>query len=241
MSHPDQETLVGLALGDEASSALDAHVEQCQECRGEVERTRTVLAAVPQLGGGPVELEQPPTHVWDDICESVSAAAPQSPARLPHVCHGARRRPVAAVAAGLLAGVAATLAVVSATNDEVPGPAPTPTDGAITLTQGQMVPFSADSATAGTAKVVSRDGQRQLQVQLSDLPGQRDAYVQTWLLDPATNEMIALGLMDGGSASFAIPVGVDLAAFTAVDVSLEPFDGNPAHSDTSLARGVLEG
>ncbi len=241
MSHPDQEALVGLALGDEASSALDSHVEQCQECRREVERTRAVLAAVPQLAGGPVELEQPPTHVWAGIRESVSDPASPSPASRPHVCHGARRRPVVAVAAGLLAGVAATLAVVAVTNEAAPAPAPSPAGGSITLTQGQMVPFSPDSDTAGTAKVVSRAGQRQLQVQLSDLPGQRDAYVQTWLLDPVTNEMIALGLMDGGSASFAIPVGVDLATFTAVDVSLEPFDGNPAHSDTSLARGVLEG
>ena len=71
------------------------------------------------------------------------------------------------------------------------------------------------------------------------MPAPSGAYVQTWLFDPKTNEMIAIGVMDQDSASFPIPASVDLDTYTSVDISLEPLDGNPAHSATSLARGEL--
>ena len=51
--------------------------------------------------------------------------------------------------------------------------------------------------------------------------------------------MIAIGVMDQDSESFPIPASVDLDTYTSVDISLEPLDGNPAHSATSLARGEL--
>lgn len=240
MSHPDPEALVGLALGDDASSDLDTHVEQCSECRCEIERTRVVLAVVPQLVRDPVQLERPPESVWADIQGSLSndAVPPAIGSSGPRA--GGWPRSFAASALGLAAGVAATLAIVVASEDSVPAPS-SEAGAATTLAQGRLEPFSTDSATAGTATVVSRDGQRYLQVRLSDLPSERDAYVQAWLLDPVTDQMIALGLMNGGSSSFDVPDGVDFAKFSAVDVSLEPLDGDPAHSETSLARGSLQG
>ena len=111
MSHPDQETLVGLALGDEHDAALAAHVQDCAECRGEVDRTRTLIAGADQLNGG-VELERPPAHVWTAVRAELDADD-----RPPMVAARSRRpwwQPAVAAAAGLAVGVAATIAVVAA-------------------------------------------------------------------------------------------------------------------------------
>lgn len=38
---------------------------------------------------------------------------------------------------------------------------------------------------------------------------------------------------------YAVPSGVDAGRFPVVDVSLEPPDGDPTHSGTSVLRGTL--
>ena len=149
MSHPDQETLVGLALGDEHDTALAAHVQDCPDCRGEVDRTRTLLAGADQLTGG-VELERPPDHVWEAVREELAADDRPRP-----VAARPRRpwwQPAAAAVAGLAVGVAATIGVVAATNDD--GPTPVPQPGPTTVARGDVTPFSSGSTTTGTAQVV---------------------------------------------------------------------------------------
>ena len=41
-------------------------------------------------------------------------------------------------------------------------------------------------------------------------------------------------------SSTLVPAGVNLTDYPVVDVSLEPLDGNPAHSGTSVLRGTLQ-
>ena len=61
-----------------------------------------------------------------------------------------------------------------------------------------------------------------------------------WLLDPATNKMLPLGLVaPGGTATFRIDAGL-VADYHAVDISLEADDGDPAHSVTSVLRGAYD-
>jgi RNA polymerase sigma-70 factor (ECF subfamily) len=43
----------------------------------------------------------------------------------------------------------------------------------------------------------------------------------------------------GDEGRFTFPVGLDLDDFAVVDVSAEPFDGDPAHSGDSILRGEL--
>ena len=57
---------------------------------------------------------------------------------------------------------------------------------------------------------------------------------------PSTNKMLALGLVDPDSgATFDIDDAL-VASYSAVDVSLEADDGDPAHSVTSVLRGTYE-
>jgi len=95
------------------------------------------------------------------------------------------------------------------------------------------------SDAAGKAEVVRLDDRLQLRVDARNLP-LREGFYEVWMFDPGTNTMQPMGSLDvGHRTSFAIPSGVDIARFAGIDVSAEPFDGNPEHSAESVLRGQL--
>ena len=49
----------------------------------------------------------------------------------------------------------------------------------------------------------------------------------------------SLGALEGDER-FVVPDGLAIDEFPLVDVSIEPIDGNPAHSSKSVLRGELE-
>jgi anti-sigma-K factor RskA len=232
MKHPDQEELVTFALGEPTDATLAAHVSDCDACTREVERLHDVVAATTRLGGEQIVLERPPDHVWSAILDSTLA----EPAPTPSVVPPRRRRVVGAALAGLAVGVAATLAVVLVVDRDDPAPTPAATR---TIASGQVSPLAASSSTSGSVTVVQHDGQRSMRIALKSAPSTSTEFVEAWLLDPSNNDMIALGLMAGDTETFPLPDGVDLSAYSSVDISLEPFDGDPQHSATSLARGPI--
>jgi Anti-sigma-K factor rskA len=64
-------------------------------------------------------------------------------------------------------------------------------------------------------------------------------FLEAWLLDADSGGMVTLGVIDGTKGTFTIPPSLNLSKFNQVDVSREPFDGDPAHSTVSLARGPV--
>lgn len=52
--------------------------------------------------------------------------------------------------------------------------------------------------------------------------------------------MVSLGNLLGSKTTFTLPAGLDVAAYPLVDVSVEPYDGNPLHSGDSVVRGQLD-
>lgn len=94
---------------------------------------------------------------------------------------------------------------------------------------------------AGTADLtVTDDGQQVLVVTVdADAPAS-DGFQEVWLIDTEVSGMVSLGILDGTTGEFVIPAGVDVADFPIVDVSLEPFDGDPTHSGDSIVRGQIE-
>ncbi len=80
-------------------------------------------------------------------------------------------------------------------------------------------------------------GRTSMTISTHDLPTARDGqFYYAWLLDPDTDKMLPLGQVGpSGSASFEVSDRL-LAAYTAVDVSLEDDDGDPQHSPTSVLR-----
>jgi anti-sigma-K factor RskA len=226
MKHVDPELLALLALGEEAGSASDrAHLEACAECRDELENLRrAVTVGRSTLGSG--ELLEPDPRVWAAIQGELgrAPAAPVIPLR--------RRRwvaPLAAVAAAtvVVAGAAGIWAVLR--------PAP-PT----VLAEATLDPFPGWPDALGEAVVAEQsDGARVVDVTLTapDAGGFREV----WLISSDASQLVSLGVLRGSEGSFTIPDGLDLGRFALVDVSEEPFDGDPAHSGDSIVRGELAG
>jgi hypothetical protein len=89
------------------------------------------------------------------------------------------------------------------------------------------------------ASVQQINGSQVLNVQASGLPA-TDGFYEVWLLAPDAVSMISVGMLDASEGGqFPLPAGLDLAAYPIVDISLEHFDGNTAHSSDSILRGKL--
>lgn len=194
-----------------------------------------------------VPSEQPDTAVWDAIAAELGqtvAGSPESGGGLasaqavagPDEGAGAEIRSitsarswarplamVAGAAAALLVGVPLFLAV---------------TGGADPSQRAQLAALegfdgSGEAEVAGDELSVRFDG--------ADAP--EGSFYELWLLDLEGDELedlVSLGQVEvSADGSFAIPEGIDLDEFDVVDVSVEPDDGNPAHSGVSVLRGGL--
>ncbi|MDV8147047.1 anti-sigma factor domain-containing protein [Arthrobacter sp. B10-11] len=152
---------------------------------------------------------------------------------------GARRWVAMAAAAGIVVGAAAVWAgysVLGRGPEAVPSPTPT-APRPVVIAQAPLQPLASYTANGKALVEELPDGTRQLVVQLPD--SRINGFREVWVISPDLSKLVSLGVLDGEPGVFAIPEGLDLAEYPIVDVSNEPFDGNPAHSSDSIARGEL--
>jgi anti-sigma-K factor RskA len=94
------------------------------------------------------------------------------------------------------------------------------------------------SNASGRAAVVAHDGGKALKVDTSGLAKLDGSDYELWLMNPDTNSFVSLGSVQPGVRSVhPIPAGVTVKTDPYVDISVEPRDGNPAHSTVSVLRG----
>ncbi len=114
--------------------------------------------------------------------------------------------------------------------------------GRVDTTGGTTVASSdLDALTAtgsATAELLDSDGEFVLDVAIEGVsPG--DGYLEVWLIDPEITQLVSLGPVRS-DGRYVLPEGLDPAELPVVDVSVEPFDGSPAHSGNSVFRGTLD-
>lgn len=246
MPHYDEETLALLALG-EADATVDraAHLATCAACRAEVDELRSVVAVGRSIEDGDYPAAPSPA-VWDrivaeihvaDVAPPADAAASAEVVSLAEARQAPRRSRwmvslAAAAAVGLIVGIGGTWAV-------------TRTSPPVQVAQGQvriaaLEPLDIPTASGtATLREVSTD-QRTMTVAVANLPTQPATFYEVWLMDPSDSQLVALGILGAdGKGVYVVPPGLDLAQYTAVDVSLQPMNGSPEHSSTSAVRGVL--
>ncbi len=262
MMHLDPELLAGVAL--ESADILDPverrHLESCPACTAEVESFGAAAHVLQHAdrSGGPA----PVPALWDRIAAElrvdesfasrsstpgVSAtpgpsatpiattpsAAPAPVPDDPGVVVPLRGRPrwalaLLAAAVGLVVGVGGTVLV---------GRSLTPTD---VVASTALVALPGHSGS-GTAELVRHDGVTELRVAVQAAQPEQD-YRELWLLNTDGERMYSLGVLPvSGEGTYPVPpqLSDDLSGFTIVDVSLEPYDGQVAHSANSLVRGSL--
>ncbi len=92
-------------------------------------------------------------------------------------------------------------------------------------------------AGSGAAELVEEDGRYRLQVDTADLdPG--DGFLEVWVIDSDVSKLVSLGPVRSDGI-YDLPPDLDPRQFPVVDVSVEPLDGDPAHSGDSVLRGQL--
>lgn len=66
-----------------------------------------------------------------------------------------------------------------------------------------------------------------------------DEPVELWAIKPDLSDMVSLGIVEPGTSEFVWPTGFPPTEYSLVDLSIEPNDGNPAHSGRSILQGEL--
>ena len=238
MTHLDPDRLADRALGndDPLTAAEENHLASCAECRDELAQ----LSRIAELSRQPEQLAQVPADaIWRSIQGQLASQAPapvrteiaaESPTSPPSVSELPRRTPrprswllaAAAAVVGLIIGVGVTTVAV---RDRVE------------VTSSTALEALPGQTGQGTAELVSDRGRDELRVQI-DAPLTPDR----WLINTDGQRMYPLGVLpDDGRATYPLPPALagQLQGFTIVDVSIEPYDGNPAHSRESQVRGTL--
>ncbi len=228
--HPDDLAL--LALGEQAE--LDrTHLSACALCRDEVDQLRRVVTSARTVTADDTAVA-PPARVWDAVAAELGldgSASPQTDGVATVVAlTRPQRRTALLVAAAALVGVlvgSVVTGLVLAGGD----------DGGGVVASADLAALPEHQGT-GAAEVVGTGDNRELRLDVTGLTT-GDGFYEVWLLGADGKRLVSLGLLDGSTASFPLPSQVDLADFPVVDVSLEPADGNPAHSGDSIVRGTL--
>jgi anti-sigma-K factor RskA len=260
LSHLDSELLAGHVLGDTDQLDVDQrkHLATCARCRADVEE----LSRIVELGRDGADLARPMVGeqaLWRAISDelgldtpavepAISSADPSpklepvetpSPAplgqkrsRRDEVQQGrwAPRRWAVLVAAGvgILLGVGVT-AVVNQVRTDVQIVSTT----TLTALPGQ--------SGRGQAELVSDNGETALRINVEGSAPSSE-FREVWLINNDGKRMYSLGVLPAtGSGTYPVPaqLGDSLDGFTIVDVSIEPYDGNAAHSLKSQVRGTL--
>lgn len=187
--------------------------------------------------------ESPPDGLWERIVAEAGVPADvarttesdegnESDARTdavvrPLAPHRRRSTPwlLAAAAAVVVVGAIGALAISLSSSDDPTIVASIP-----------LEPLG--DAGEGTAELVDDDGSLQLRIEASGVdPG--DGFLEVWVIDPEVTKLVSLGPLRADGV-YDLPAGLDPASFPIVDVSVEPIDGDPAHSGDSVLRGQLQ-
>ena len=226
--------VLGLLPADEAARA--AELERTDRgFAAEVRALRAVSSRLDVLGTDEWAPEPPPPLVVPS-----GRPAPLAPAR-------PWRRltlPSLRLSPALAGGLAAVLLAVGVGAGALLGggdgsPATTPPRAAA----GQPVAlaqFGTAPAGAGARALVSDGGgHRVVRLAVHGLPANdHGSFYEVWMIRDATH-MVSLGTFrvgPDGRGRVTLPVSVDPTEYPIMDVSLEPDDGNPAHSHDSVLR-----
>lgn len=185
----------------------------------------------------------PPTSLAADETPPRDGEAPvAAPTPLRPGAKNRHARPgfwITAAAAGIVLGAAAgwtAAGVLGHTGSPAPASSQS-VPAAVVLAQTSLTPLPAHTG-GGDAQVKQLpDGTRELTIRLSN--DHISGFRGVWVGSADLSKMVSLGVLANDSGVFTIPAGLDLAQYPIVDISDQPYNGNPAHSADSIARGRL--
>lgn len=182
----------------------------------------------------------PPADIWDGI-----EAAIRDDADLPD--HRAdtvvplTRRSSRFRATFLSAAAVAVLITVGAVVVNSTGGGDTTVAAATLVHQADFDPLGVDASA--TAELLENDGTFQIRLDDASLPDPEANDLELWLIaaaDDGSLDVQPVSLINPTSpGTYAVPAELDPAVYSIVDISIEPRDGDEAHSGRSILRGTL--
>lgn len=246
MWHADIDTLAVVALGEPIPADVAEHLRECAHCRAELAALTSVADTA--RAAGPEPLTRPPAEVWNSIALGVDDVVPPPAAVWDSIAAGthdderATPTPVVGPAEArrpsgrVLVAVSALLGAAAGVAGTLLWPDPPPTSDRVVVARAELEPLA--ETPAGRAQVTEDAQGRQLAVEL-DADLREPGYLEVWLLTEDAQGLVPVGTLRGSESVLALPEGIDLGEFPVVDVSIEPFDGDPGHSGQSVVRGRL--
>ena len=207
---------------------------------GPDDRVDDIEALLRELDASDLEVATPPADIWDGIEAAIRADADVPNHRggtvVPLAPRSSRFR-----AAFLSAAAVAILITVGAVVVNSTGGGDTTVAAATLVHQADFDPLGADASA--TAKLVESDGAFQIRLDDARLPDPEANDLELWLIaaaDDGSLDVRPVSLVDPASpGSYTVPAGLDPAVYSIVDISIEPRDGDEAHSGRSILRGTL--
>lgn len=189
------------------------------------------------------ELQDPPAALWDRIAEEALSAPAGGAAADTVVSLESRRR--FARSSTLLAAAAAIVVLV------VGYAVFSGDDPERSIVAVADLAFDADAfdplgaGTSATVALVDEGGDLNIAFDAAVLPDPAEpADLEIWLIQPDADgnvaELVSLGKVNPDDpGDFTVPAEYDPDEFFVVDISIEPRDGDDAHSGRSILRGPL--
>jgi hypothetical protein len=221
-AHPTED-LPALLAGDldlEATRAVTRHLRGCAACQSE-------LVEVAAATGLLRRLESSGLAADGDSAEPLPPLAVPTPLDVvPIDARAARRRTSRAYA--LVAAAAVLVAAVIAAISLSGG-------GSDTTTKVALEPVASSDARGSVQMRSTADGQKmKVATDLDAVPA--DHFYEVWLLDRASGQMLAVGVLPpDGQGEFVLSDQI-LGRYDTVDISLQPDNGDPTHSQDSVLR-----
>ena len=92
---------------------------------------------------------------------------------------------------------------------------------------------------SGVVQMTGPTGRTDMTIRTTGLPQAASGhFYYAWLLDPVTNKMLPLGVVAADAASTFEVDSRLVDGYSAIDISLQADDGNPAHSPVSVLRAT---
>jgi len=239
MSHVDPDLLALAALGEAVPDDALAHVATCEECRAERDAYGRAANVGRTVRPDDLDLPAPPVAVWEGISAELGLSAgsagsdSDSAGSVTAIGDAPSRRQgrarwwwAAAAAVVVIVAIAGIVALARR-------------DGGDGRPVQEVALSEVDaSGAAGRAALVRQDGGYALRVDTTGLANRDGTYYELWLMNPDTNSFVSLGpVLPGTRSTHPLPAGVSTKSDPFVDISVEPLDGNPAHSTVSVLRG----
>jgi anti-sigma-K factor RskA len=246
---PDLVGLLAGEVGRDDTIAMGRHLRACQSCAGELIDLVVAHGALTSAARADRELVARSGRPDDDHTttglavplepEFESRVRTLPPLNLPSVhdeaqrTSGRRRRLVVVLASAAAVIALGVLSAVSVLTHHQPSTQPI-------VAHVSLQPLQAPRAATGSVTVLAEGTTRHMIVRTRDLAElSSQKFYEIWLLDPATQKMLAVGVLSpSGNGDYEVTAGL-MAGYSAVDVSLQSDDGNPAHSQTSVLRALL--